>query len=54
MPTYEYECHACHSMFSVREPISQHGRADVACPNCRSHDVERRMSEFYAKTPRKS
>ncbi|HXE61319.1 MAG TPA: zinc ribbon domain-containing protein [Gemmatimonadaceae bacterium] len=54
MPTYEYQCHACQATFSVRESISQHGRADVACPQCHSRDVELRMSEFYAKTPRKS
>lgn len=54
MPTYEYACHACHSTFAVRESISQHGRGGVTCPNCRSRDVELRMSEFYAKTPRKS
>ena len=54
MPTYEYQCHACRATFSVRESISQHGRADVTCPHCRSRDVELRMSEFYAKTPRKS
>jgi len=54
MPTYEYQCHACQATFAVRESISQHGRADVACPQCHSRDVELRMSEFYAKTPRKS
>jgi putative FmdB family regulatory protein len=54
MPTYEYQCHACQATFSVRESISQHGHADVACPQCHSRDVELRMSEFYAKTPRKS
>ena len=54
MPTYEYQCRACRSTFSVRESISEHGHADVTCPKCRSQDVELRMSEFYAKTPRKS
>jgi len=54
MPTYEYQCHACRATFSVRESITQHGRSKVTCPHCRSADVELRMSEFYAKTPRKS
>jgi putative FmdB family regulatory protein len=54
MPTYEYQCHACRATFSIRENISQYGRGDVRCPSCQSRDVERRMSEFYAKTPRKS
>jgi len=54
MPTYEYQCRSCHETFSVREHISQHGAGQVQCPKCRSRDVERRMSEFYAKTPRKS
>lgn len=54
MPTYEYQCRSCHASFTVREPISKHGSASVTCPKCRSREVERRLSEFYAKTARKS
>lgn len=54
MPTYEYQCKSCRKTFSVRERISQSSRSDVRCPACQSREVERRLSEFYAKTPRKS
>lgn len=54
MPTYEYRCRACHQSFVVRERISEHEAANVLCPKCRSRDVDRVMSDFYARTPRKS
>lgn len=54
MPTYEYRCRACHERFAVREPISEHRAGSATCPKCHSRDVERLMSDFYAKTPRKS
>lgn len=54
MPTYEYQCKSCRATFALREHISKHGNADVHCPSCKSREVERRLSAFYAKTPRKS
>jgi putative FmdB family regulatory protein len=54
MPTYEYHCRACHETFSLRERISEYASGAVTCPKCHSRDVERLMSDFYAKTPRKS
>lgn len=54
MPTYEYRCRSCHEMFSKQERISEHGSTRATCPKCKSTDVERVMSGFYAKTPRKS
>lgn len=54
MPTYEYHCRACNESFTVREHISEYRPGSVVCPRCQSRDVERTMSDFYAKTPRKS
>ena len=54
MPTYEYQCRACGETFSRREHIEEHASGRVACPKCRSTDVEQQMSGFYAKTARKS
>lgn len=54
MPTYEYRCRSCQESFAVREHIAESGSSTVTCPKCRSRDVERLMSGFYAKTPRKS
>ena len=54
MPTYEYECRTCHERFTVHERISAHQAGSVTCPKCRSREVDRVMSGFYARTPRKS
>lgn len=55
MPTYEYRCRSCHESFSVRERIADHsGSGTTVCPKCRSSDVERVISSFYPRTPRKS
>lgn len=54
MPTYEYHCNACHTNFSLRERMDEHAAGGTVCPNCKSRDVERVMSGFYARTPRKS
>ena len=54
MPTYEFRCKKCGEHFSVRERITDYARVKVACPKCKSHAVERLMSDFYARTPRKS
>jgi len=42
-----------HANFSQREKMDEHG-GRVVCPQCKSQDVERVMSGFYARTPRKS
>jgi putative FmdB family regulatory protein len=54
MPTYEYHCRSCNRDFSVRERMDQHSASGAVCPECRSRDVERVISDFYPRTPRKS
>ena len=54
MATYEYHCRVCQQNFTVREKISEYDTSHATCPKCGSRDVERRMSDFYAKTARKS
>jgi len=54
MPTYEYRCRACQEEFSLRERISEYRTGKAVCPRCGSAEVERLMSDFYARTPRKS
>jgi putative FmdB family regulatory protein len=54
MPTYEFRCKKCGEQFTVRQRISEYGAAKAACPKCKSREVERLMSDFYARTPRKS
>jgi putative FmdB family regulatory protein len=54
MPTYEYHCRSCDRNFSVRERMDEHSASGAVCPNSRSRDVERVISDFYPRTPRKS
>jgi putative FmdB family regulatory protein len=54
MPTYEFECRKCGERFAIHERISDYGKSKTKCPKCKSADVERLKSGFYARTPRKS
>ncbi|NJN14826.1 MAG: zinc ribbon domain-containing protein [Oscillochloris sp.] len=49
MPMYEYACLECRSQFDQlrRMNESDHG---VACPHCRSPQIQRRLSTFAAHT----
>jgi putative FmdB family regulatory protein len=44
MPIYEYACTACDHRFE--ELVSAAGTTIVACPSCRSGDVEKLLSTF--------
>jgi putative FmdB family regulatory protein len=54
MPTYEYRCEKCGKAFIRIESISAHGRTKAACPKCKSTNVSRVFTPFYAKTVKKS
>ena len=54
MPTYEIRCNTCDASFTIKEHIADFGRSTVVCPKCKGTDVERVLSGFYARTPRKS
>lgn len=54
MPTYEYLCKACNKQFSLIQSFSEHEKAKVACPKCKSKKVQQRISVFTTKTSRKS
>ena len=54
MPSYEFQCKKCGERFVVRAHISEIARRPAACPKCKSRVVERLLSAFYARTPRKS
>jgi len=54
MPTYEYQCEACKSEFSLILSIAEHEKGKAACPKCRSEQVKQLFSSFIAKTSRKS
>ena len=45
MPIFEYNCGICENVFEelVRSVSAE---AEVSCPECGSHEVEKRMSMF--------
>ena len=54
MPTYEYRCNACGHEFVEVHTIAEHVKAKLTCPKCKSEEVARRYSTFFAKTRKKS
>jgi len=53
MPTYEFLCHACATLFSKILSVNEYEAAGVVCPNCGSDDVEQRSSSFEVDTSKK-
>ncbi len=54
MPTYEYRCLECDTVFEQPAKMSEHETNRPACPACGSGNVEQVFSTFFAKTSRKS
>jgi len=54
MPTYEFECKECGTVFERQEHITEHEKSHPHCPNCKSKAVERVLADFYAMTSKKS
>lgn len=54
MATYEYRCEACKKSFTLIQRISEHDKAKVSCPKCKSVKVKQQISGFQVKTSRKS
>jgi putative FmdB family regulatory protein len=43
MPTYDYLCETCNHPFSIRISYDEYGNNKIACPNCHSDLVKRRI-----------
>lgn len=55
MPIYEYHCIDCKHVWDLTEHIDEHNKPHaIHCPKCGSERVEQVMSDFFAKTGRKS
>ena len=54
MPTYEYKCDACGEQFARVLTIKEHDTAKITCPKCSSGEVKQQLTEFIARTSRKS
>lgn len=54
MPLYDYQCDHCGKIFTVVLGIREHDRADIRCPGCDSKSVTQCITDFTAKTSKKS
>jgi putative FmdB family regulatory protein len=54
MPTYVYLCEKCGEEFSRIMSFKEYDAAKVACPKCKSKKVKQQLTEFIARTSRKS
>jgi putative FmdB family regulatory protein len=54
MPTYEFRCKKCGTVFERQEHISDHGKSHPPCPKCKSKAAEPVLADFYAVTSKKS
>ena len=53
MPVYEYICKDCKKEFEVLRAIKD-PRTKVACPKCRSLNVDRHFTSVFVETAHKS
>jgi putative FmdB family regulatory protein len=54
MPTYEYVCGKCGEQFMRIMSFKEYAEAKVTCPKCQSPEVRQQLSQFIARTSRKS
>ena len=54
MPTYVYSCDKCGEKFSQIMSFKEYNEAKVTCPKCKSAEVKQQLTEFIARTSRKS
>jgi putative FmdB family regulatory protein len=54
MPTYEFRCNDCGTVFERQEHIAEHEKSHPPCPKCNSKAVQPVLADFYAVTSKKS
>lgn len=54
MPTYEYACKDCHTVFEKTLTLAVHDREPVTCPHCGGTNVRQDITVFYPITSKKS
>ena len=55
MPAYEYVCKDCNHEVTVFLSIKEfEAKPKIKCPHCHSDNVQKKISEFTAKTSKKS
>ncbi len=46
MPNYEFRCLDCRRRFDVFMTYAEYGNKAVACPNCKSNNIQRRIGRI--------
>jgi putative FmdB family regulatory protein len=54
MPSYEYRCPSCKKKFTVILSMKEHEARKAKCPKCGGKKLEQLISQFMARTSRKS
>jgi putative FmdB family regulatory protein len=54
MPTYAYVCKDCKKSFTQMMTLSEHGKNKMACPKCKSKNIEQQYAAFFAVSAKKS
>ncbi len=54
MPVYEFLCSKCKKEFTLTLRLEEYERHEIACPHCRSKQVEQAVTGFSVVTSRKS
>jgi len=54
MPTYEFYCEKCKTIFSIVLSISDHDKKKYFCPKCNAKKLKQQISSFQTVTSKKS
>jgi putative FmdB family regulatory protein len=54
MPRYDYVCKECKKSFTLTMTLTEHDKAKVSCPGCKSKKVEQKVAAFFAVSAKKS
>lgn len=54
MPTYEFTCEGCKKQFVLTMSFQDYDQKKVRCPKCKGKRVRQNLSDFFAKTSKKS
>lgn len=54
MPSYDYFCEKCQKVFTLMMSLSEHEKAKIRCPKCKSTRVKQQISGFQTMTSKKS
>lgn len=54
MPSYEFKCEDCKTIFTAQLTLADYEKKNYRCPKCKSKKVRQQITSFQTKTSRKS